>query len=578
MAVATISRVTVEYDAAVPMRDGTILKTDLYLPDAPGPWPTLVHRTPYAKNSSGAIIGMLDIRRAVLGGYAVVIQDTRGRNASAGDFEPFANEGNDGYDAIEWLAAQAWCNGRVGMWGNSYVGATQWLAAINRPPHLAAIAPTVTASDYHEGWTYQGGAFELGFSGTWGAMLALGNLARAANWRNDDPAVQRQLDTVDGLQGALWTLPLTALPGVEALPAYQDWLAHPEDDAYWRRWRIADHYGRLDLPAFHTGGWYDIFLGGTLRNFAGMRTGAASERARAAQRLIVGPWHHFMPFDNKVGEWNFGQRAAAALLDWDGLALRWFDWVLKGVANGVEAEAPVKLFVMGANRWRDESEWPLARARPTPYYLRGNGRANSRQGDGWLSPVPPADEPADSYVYNPRDPVPTRGGGLCCSLVHTPGGVFDQRQIEERADVLVYSTPPLERAVEVTGPITVTLFAASSAVDTDWTAKLVDVHPNGFAQNLTDGIIRARYRHGTDRATPLAPGAIERYTIDLWATSNCFLPGHRIRVEISSSNFPRFDRNPNLGRPAAGEHELQPAHQTVWHDGRYPSHITLPIV
>jgi putative CocE/NonD family hydrolase len=464
------------------------------------------------------------------------------------------------------------------MFGNSYVGATQWLAAIARPPHLAALVPTVTAADYHEGWAYQGGAFELGFSASWAAALALAQLQRAAAWQIDHPTVQRQLDALDGLGGAFWTLPLDANPAIAELPAFRDWLAHPDLDDYWRRWRIADHHARLDLPAFHTGGWYDIFLGGTLHNYTAMRTSAATAAARAAQRLVIGPWTHFLPFDNKVGELNFGQRAAAGTLDWDGLLLRWLDWVLKGEANGAAGDPPVRLFVMGENRWRTEEEWPLRRATPTPYYLRGGGRANSLRGDGWLSPVPPGDEPPDHYVYNPRDPVPTRGGGLCCSLVWTPGGVYDQRPVEERADVLVYTTPPLERAVEVTGPITVTLYAASSAVDTDWTAKLVDVHPNGYAQNLTDGILRARYRHGPEQPRPLTPGAVERYTLDLWATSNVFLPGHRLRVEISSSNFPRFDRNPNTGRPAAGEADLQPAFQTVFHDGARPSHITLPIV
>jgi putative CocE/NonD family hydrolase len=571
-------RMIVEHDVAVPMRDGVALLADLYLPDGPGPWPALLQRTPYNKAGGTAVSGMFDTRRAVRAGYAVVIQDVRGRYVSPGEFEPFANELADGYDTVEWVAAQPWCNGRVGMFGNSYVGATQWLAAIARPPHLAAIAPTVTAADYHEGWLYQGGAFELGFGGTWGAALALAQLSRAADWNTADPAVQRQFDAMDGLGGALWSLPLGEIAALAALPAFQDWLAHPDLDDYWRRWRIADHYAHLDLPAFHTGGWYDIFLGGTLHNYTGMRAGAATPAARAAQRLTVGPWQHFMPFDNKVGEWNFGQRAAAATLDWDGLLLRWLDWTLKGEANGTDDDLPVRLFVMGENRWRSENEWPLRRAVPTPYYLRGGGRANSRHGDGWLSLAPPAEEPADHYVYNPRDPVPTRGGGLCCSLVWSPAGVYDQRPVEDRPDVLVYSTPSLDRAIEVTGPITVTLYAATSAADTDWTAKLVDVHPDGYAQNLTDGILRARYRHGPERPTPLMPGAVERYEIDLWATSNVFLPGHRLRLEISSSNFPRFDRNPNTGARATGEADLQPAFQTICHDSARPSHVTLPVV
>ncbi|MCC6629983.1 MAG: CocE/NonD family hydrolase [Chloroflexi bacterium] len=575
---AVYRRMIVEHDVPVPMRDGLSLLADLYVPDGPGPWPALLQRTPYNKAAANTIMVMLDTRRALRAGYAVVIQDVRGRYESPGEFEPFANEVADGYDTVEWVAAQPWCNGQVAMFGISYVGATQWLAAIGRPPHLAAIAPTVTSSDYYEGWTYQGGAFELSFCGSWGAMLALNQLQRAANWNNDDPAVQRQLDAQDGLGGALWSLPLGDIAGLAALPAFQDWLAHPTFDDYWRRWRIADHYSRLDLPVFNTGGWYDIFLGGTLQNYTGMRAGAATPAARAAQRLVIGPWEHVLPFPNKVGEWNFGHRASAGMLDRDGLLLRWLDWTLKGEANGAADDPPVRLFVMGENRWRAEEEWPLRRAVATPYFLRGGGRANSRHGDGWLSPTPPAEEPADHYVYNPRDPVPTRGGGLCCSIVWTAGGVYDQRSIEDRPDVLVYSTRPLERAIEVTGPITVTLYAATSAPDTDWTAKLVDVYPDGYVQNLTDGILRARYRHGTERTVPLTPGAIERYEIDLWATSNVFMPGHRLRLEISSSNFPRFDRNPNTGLPATSDADLQPAFQTIFHDSERPSHVTLPIV
>ena len=305
-------RLVLEEGVAVPMRDGAILPADLFLPETPGAWPALLQRTPYNRQTANATTIMLDARRAVRAGYAVVIQDTRGRYAAEGDFTPFLYEIEDGYDTVEWVAAQPWCNGRVGMFGNSYVGATQWLAVLARPPHLAAIAPTVTAADYHEGWTYQGGAFSLGFNATWGAALALAQLGRAAGWNNADPAVQRQHDALDGLGGMVWELPLDDLTATEALPAYRDWLAHPDLDDYWRRWRIADHYPRLDLPAFHTGGWHDIFLGGTLRNYTGMRAAAATPGARAAQRLVVGPWSHYLPFDNKVGDHHLVQKKSLA--------------------------------------------------------------------------------------------------------------------------------------------------------------------------------------------------------------------------------------------------------------------------
>jgi putative CocE/NonD family hydrolase len=265
-------------------------------------------------------------------------------------------------------------------------------------------------------------------------------------------------------------------------------------------------------------------------------------------------------------------------MDFDGICLRFFDRWLKGMANGVDEEAPVRIFVMGRNVWRDEMAWPLARARAVPYYLHGGGHANSLRGDGTLSPEPPGDEPPDSYLYNPRDPVPTRGGGLCCYPAALAPGAFDQRPVEERSDVLVYSTPPLDQPVEVTGPISATLYAATSAPDTDFTAKLVDVAPDGFARNLTDSIIRARYRESRERASLVEPGRVYAYTIDLWATSNVFLAGHRIRLEISSSNFPRFDRNLNTGRPIASETEMRPALQTIFHDGARPSRVTLPVV
>jgi hypothetical protein len=265
-------------------------------------------------------------------------------------------------------------------------------------------------------------------------------------------------------------------------------------------------------------------------------------------------------------------------LDYGAEVHRWFDYWLKGIDNGIMNEPPVRLFVMGKNRWREENEWPLARTIYTPWYLHSAGQANTLHGDGSLSAERPASEPQDRYTYDPHDPVPTRGGGLCCWQAALPGGAFDQRQVEARKDVLVYTSAMLEQDLEVTGPLKVVLWAASSAVDTDWTAKLVDVHPCGYARNLADGILRARYRHGTSKAQLLKPGGIEEYVIELSPTSNVFLAGHRIRLEISSSNFPHYDRNPNTGRAAASEEDMVSAAQTVYHDAQHPSHILLPII
>ena len=359
---------------------------------------------------------------------------------------------------------------------------------------------------------------------------------------------------------------------------YYDWLAHPEFDDYWKNLCIEDNHPRLGVPACNIGGWYDIFLGGTIRNFLGMRANGGSDDARRGQKLLIGPWQHGSRGGSVVGDHYFGLAADAMAADLDGVHFRWFDYWLKGINNGVLDEPPVRVFVMGDNVWRDEQEWPLARAQNTGYYLHSQGKANSSHGDGSLSPEPPGQEPPDVYLYNPADPVPTRGGGLCCNPYFAANGAFDQQEIEARPDVLVYSTPPLERDLEVTGPVTVTLWAATSQTDTDFTAKLVDVCEDGCARNLTDGIIRARYRNSSSQPSFLEPGRAYEFTIDLWATSNVFQKGHSIRVEISSSNFPRFDRNTNTGNVISGDAEFKPALQTVMHDAQHPSRITLPVV
>ena len=364
----------------------------------------------------------------------------------------------------------------------------------------------------------------------------------------------------------------------ERAPYYYDWLAHPEYDDYWKQVSIEESHADIAIPAYNFGGWYDIFMGGTIRNYQRMRELGASDLARSGQRLTIGPWIHGGSPPSVSGEYNFGTRAAGAAIDLMGDMLRFYDHVLLGKDNGFADDRPVRLFVMGENAWRREDEWPLSRAVETAYYLHSDGRANSLNGDGALSVETPGDQPSDSYVYNPVNPVPTVGGGLCCDPAFMANGAYDQRWVEGREDVLVYSTPPLAEDVEVTGPVSVTLFASSSAVDTDFTAKLVDVEPSGYARNLTDGIIRARYRNPRQPAELIAPGDIIEYTIDLWATSNLFKKGHRIRVEISSSNFPRFDRNMNTGAPIGSDVEFQPALQTIYHTPEYPSRLTLPVV
>ena len=571
----------IETNIAVAMRDGVTLYADIYRPEGNGPFPTILQRTPYDKTNALSA-SMLDPIRSAKAGFAVVIQDTRGRHASEGEFYAFVDDIDDGYDTVEWAAAQPWSNGKVGMYGASYVGATQWLAATSRPPHLVALAPTVTASNYHDGWTYQGGAFELGFNMSWTLLqLTLANFKNVSSVQNVPRERRGELiRVVDNMTEGFEHLPTKDFPGLDSGMAkyYYDWLAHPDFDDYWKKLCIEDHHSEIDVPAMHLGGWYDIFLGGTIRNYLGMKKSGANETARGGQKLIIGPWAHGARGSTMAGRHYFGIMADPAATDIDGMHLRWFDHWLNDGKNGITEEAPVRIFVMGDDQWRDEQEWPLARAIETKYYLHSGGKANSKNGDGSLEIDSPQSEPPDVFLYNPADPVPTAGGALCCNPYYAANGAYDQNEVEERQDVLVYSTSPLERDMEVTGPVTVTLWASTSATDTDFTAKLVDVCENGCARNLTDGIIRARYRDSMSNPTMLEPGRPYCYDIDLWATSNVFKAGHQIRLEISSSNFPRFDRNTNTGNIIAEDTELRPALQTIFHDGQQASYVSVAIV
>ncbi len=577
----------VERDVPVAMRDGTVLQTDVYRPAGVGRFPVLLQRTPYNKETGGLSLVQTDTFRAVRQGYAVVIQDCRGRYRSDGDFTPFLQEIADGYDAVEWCGAQPWSDGNVGMYGTSYVGATQWLAAVAAPPSLKAIAPAFTASDYYEGWTYQGGALQWGFMCNWVVpFLTSADLVRtnAREGVADFEAWRETLiDAVDGANETAMTLPLRDIPVNPAWsPYFQEWLDHATDDDFWQARSIERRHDQVRVPALNIAGWYDIFLDGSLRNFTGVQAKGATDDARAGSRLLLGPWTHTTPPLAQAGAVDFGARAGQSLMllsmDIDGLTLRFFDRWLKGIDDGYDAEPPVQLFVMGEDVWRGEPAWPLERAVPTAFYLHGGGNANSSAGDGVLSEEAPGAERPDVFLYDPHHPVPTVGGQLCCYPSTLPPGAYDQRPVEARHDVLVYVTPPLQTDVEVTGPVTLTLWAATSAPDTDFTGKLVDVYPDGYVRNLTDGIIRARYRQGTDMARPITPGEPTEYTIDLWATSNLFRAGHRIGLEVSSSNFPRFDRNLNTGHELGVDAEMRPAVQTIYHDADHPSRVILPIV
>lgn len=577
---------TEQQDVPVTMRDGTILRANVFTPTVTGSFPVILMRLPYNKDVAQTYVYAAPSYYAEHC-YIVVIQDVRGQYKSDGAFYAFQNEATDGYDTIEWAAALPHANGRVGMYGFSYPGATQWLPATLRPPHLVTIVPAMTSSDYHDGWTYEGGALDLSFAEDWPlTTIANSGVRRYAEGAVLDTEMNRAQQ--DEFTKWYWHLPLADFPPLHpedprVAPYFYDWLRHPDNDAYWQQWSLRSRYSQITVPALNFDGWYDIFIDGALENFAGMRQHGGSDVARMGQKLVVGPWLH-LPWARQVGPVDFGPEAANPI---DRLQLRWFDYWLKGLKNGVDQDPPVRIFVMGANKWRSASEWPLPETRYQQYYLHSWSSANTIAGDGWLSTQPPGQDDAsaptpateeaatDQYAYDPADPVPSLGGRFQASV---PGGPYNQWPVEARPDVLVYSTPPLGRDVEVTGPITMTLYASSSATDTDFTAKLVDVGPDGSPTLIEYGIQRARYRESEINPTLIEPGQIYQYMIHVWPTSNVFKVGHQIRVEISSSNFPMYDRNPNTGHPFAQDSDFQVAQQVIYHDADHPSEITLPIV
>ena len=537
------------------MRDGVILRADVYRPQNGPPVPALVHRTPYDRSVALIPSAGIEPEAAVAEGFAVVVQDVRGQYGSDGEFYTFVDEASDGYDTVEWTAAQAWCDGSVGMVGRSYGATCQWLAASDRPPHLRAICPVVTGSDFFRGWVYEGGAFQLGFNLFWVWMMS--DRQRAA--KSEELFAHLPLRTVP-------------LPDPKWSRFYFDWLDHSTDDDYWQSLSINRRYARIDVPAFNVGGWFDVFLRGTLENFVRMRAEGGSDAARAGGRVLIGPWSHgstYGPFPDHSFN-RFEGRDRIDLLDEQ---LRFFDHHLRPRDGADDDAPPVRIFVMGENRWRDEDAWPPARARETAWYLRGEGR---------LTQEGPGDERADEYVYDPNDPAPTIGGptSLPAKRMKANAGPLDQRRLAERPDVLVYASDVLESPLEVTGPLSLILHASTDGRDTDFVAKLVDVGPDGETVILAEGVLRTRFREGFDRERLAEPGSVQEYAIDLAATSNTFLRGHRVGVLVTSSSFPRFDRNPNTGNALGldGPGDLRTVRQAVFHDARRPSRLLLPVV
>jgi putative CocE/NonD family hydrolase len=561
------------------MRDGTVLRADVYRPSEEGRYPVLVSRTPYNKQLMPLVTLDFDPIRAAEAGYVVVIQDVRARWASDGEgFFPYRDEFEDGHDTVEWAAAQEWSDGNVGCYGVSYLGGTTWHAAASAPDALRAIAPT-TAPNHFGVQMGRPGVFQLGAWVGWALQAVAANqLVRTKGGTPDFvPALMGLVADLDGYDEIVRQMPLT-----EFAPA------HPDDPSFLRfffraaeelnpsEFDLSRHEPRkqaaIRVPALITAGWYDLLLADDLANFTAMRESAATPEAREQTKLIIGPWSHGM-FLQYVGELDFGMRANGLFLDlredMTNLRLRWFDRWLKGSKTGVEDDPPVKLFVQGVNRWRNEDAWPLARARDEQWFMR--------EGGGLAPSAPSSDERADSYVYDPEDPCPTRGGALLMPGTYARGPV-NQLGIIGRKDVLTYTSEVLDRDTEVTGPVHAVLHASTSAPDTDWVVKLCDVHPDGRTFNVCDGITRARYRNGTDAPALVDPGTVERYEVDLWATSIVFKAGHRIRMLVTSSDFPRYDRNPNTGALGTEATSTTPALQRIFHDANRASHIVLPIV
>jgi putative CocE/NonD family hydrolase len=605
--------VELQTDVMVPMRDGVSLATDVYLPARAGKalaekWPAILARTPYGKSSRrpeappksrGDYAAIGDYFAAH--GYAVVIQDTRGRYRSEGVWHMLTDDGRDGVDTCSWIGKQPWSNGKVGMIGTSYVGGTQHTLAMERPPELATVIPVDAMSNLGYAGMRNGGAFEMRF---WNWIFSIGGPQGSRQSRDPGTAAILQ-DMKDHRRDYLANLPLRrGTTPLKLLPEYEDWLVeamgHGTNDGFWKQNNILDYADTYkDIPVYLVGGWYDSWAGNTTANFK-----ALSRKIRGPVYLIMGPWIHGQQGASAHGQVSLG--SSAAIADPPAWRREWYDHWLKGIDNTVGKQAPfatvVRIFVMGSGDgrktasgllnhggyWRDETEWPLSRARPTPFYL------HERAG---LSPATPAAAGGfSSFQFDPAKPVPTIGGNISSGDGILLQGAWDQRggrhvwnapdpiPLSARNDILVFQSEPLAEDVEVTGEIEVKLWGASSAVDTDFTAKLIDVYPanpdfpGGFDLNIGDGILRARFRESLKKEVLMQPGTIYPLTIKLYPTSNIFKRGHRIRVDVSSSNFPRFDVNPNTGEPLNNHRRRIVATNTIYHDAGHPSHILLPIV
>ena len=592
--------VVCEANTMVPTRDGLGLATDIYFPAASGRraegvFPVVLERTPYDKASPRNVTkGKYFARR----GYVCALQDVRGRFKSDGEWYAFAKEAPDGYDTVEWLGTQSWSNGKVGTMGDSYAGSDQCALATLDPPHLSTMIVGVGASSYYHSSMRQNGTLEQRF------QIYAFRMAVTSKEAEADPSLKAALTSVfpSQMPQIVSKLPLKEGATVlRLLPSYERWaidiLTHGDYSDYWKQrgYAIFEYYEEhADVPTLYLGGWYDSYARNTCESFV-----ALSKMKKSPQRLLMGPWTHAAYEFTFAGDIDFGTEAH---IDYNDFKLAWFDRYLKDMHTEVADWSPVRIFTMGTGAarknyegrlehggyWRDEADWPLPGTQLTPYYLAGDGFLSTEMPQNGLYPT-------SGFTFDPGNPVPTIGGGISAANPIMEPGAYDQRgrsdffgcndtlPLNARPDVLTFQTPPLEVDVEVTGPIEMHLWASSSALDTDFTAKLIDVHPpsgdytDGLAINITDSIIRARYRNGWEKPELLTPGEPYEFVFQLYPTSNVFKRGHRIRLDISSSNWPRFDVNPNTGGPLGLERTFQLAHQTVYHDADCPSHVVLPL-
>jgi len=588
---ATVKKIVVEKDVMVPMRDGVHLATDIYRPKEGGPWPVVLVRIPYNKEEMMPILGKEIARR----GYVGVIQDCRGTFKSEGRiFFPLFREADDGYDMIDWIVERPWCDGNIGMWGGSYFGYTQWTVAPDNP-HLKCFFPLLTTPSMGKAILI-GGAIQYEFTTTWTNSVGKQNQSISEQevtpdleggyynmplnpslnvdftelaYKIENPGAVKKLTGVDVTYPAEGPIPRGDIAA--ALKILLPLFAYPKLIGNQKALFFGDDYEKVAAPAMGVAGWYDIFLKAQLEDFNRLWKDGRGDASKYS-KIVIGPWGHGVS-NGMASDYskNAGDRAMINAF----VRLDWFDRWLKNRQNGIENSAPVRIYVMGENKWRDENEWPLARAVSTRYYLHSSGKANGMNGDGTLSVDPPDDEQyPDRFVFDPSYPVPTRGGALLSGKM---SGMTTQNDVEMRDDVLVYSTPPLEENVEVTGPLHAVIYASTTAVDTDWTVKLVEARADGTVVNIQDGIIRARYRNGPDNPRLLTPKKVYEYEVDLWATSYMFKKGNSIRIEVSSSNFPRFERNAGLGG-RGGPPAFTVAHQSVYHEPGHASYIELPII